>query len=49
MFKAHNGSMEGSGLGDVYSSLVDHITTAHCIFLKKWERLIDLEANELEV
>ncbi|XP_024988760.1 DNA replication ATP-dependent helicase/nuclease DNA2 [Cynara cardunculus var. scolymus] len=47
--KAHNGSIEGSGLGDVYSSLVNHLTTAHCIFLKKWERLIDLEANELEV
>ncbi|CAH1416109.1 unnamed protein product [Lactuca virosa] len=47
--KAHNGSVEGSGLGDVYTSLVSHLTTAHCIFLKKWERLIDLEANELEV
>ncbi|KVI08001.1 Dna2 [Cynara cardunculus var. scolymus] len=47
--KAHNGSIEGSGLDDVYSSLVNHLTTAHCIFLKEWERLIDLEANELEV
>ncbi|PWA69914.1 DNA replication helicase [Artemisia annua] len=47
--KAHNGSVEGSGLGDVYSSLVNHLTVAHCIFLKNWERLIDLEANELEV
>ncbi|KAI7740314.1 hypothetical protein M8C21_005294 [Ambrosia artemisiifolia] len=47
--KAHGGSIEGSGLGDVYSSLVNHLTTAHCNFLKKWERLIDLEANELEV
>ncbi|KAI3764734.1 hypothetical protein L2E82_14747 [Cichorium intybus] len=47
--KAHNGNVEGSGLGDVYSSLVSHLTTAHCVFLKKWERLIDLEANELEV
>nr|XP_043625334.1 DNA replication ATP-dependent helicase/nuclease JHS1 [Erigeron canadensis] len=46
--KVHNGSIEGSGLGDVYSSLVNHLTTAHCSFLKKWERLIDLEANELE-
>ncbi|KAJ0668754.1 putative DNA helicase [Helianthus annuus] len=47
--KAHSGSIEGSGLGDVYSSLVNHLTTGHCNFLKKWERLIDLEANELEV
>ncbi|GKD21897.1 DNA replication ATP-dependent helicase/nuclease DNA2, partial [Tanacetum coccineum] len=47
--KAHSGSVEGSGLGDVYSSLVNHLTAAHCIFLKNWERLIDLEANELEV
>ncbi|KAI3719214.1 hypothetical protein L6452_20109 [Arctium lappa] len=47
--KAHNGSIESSGLGDVYNSLVNHLTTGHCIFLKKWERLIDLEANELEV
>ncbi|XP_023743662.1 DNA replication ATP-dependent helicase/nuclease JHS1 [Lactuca sativa] len=47
--KANNGSVEGSGLGDVYTSLVSHLTSAHCIFLKKWERLIDLEANELEV
>ncbi|KAL8229689.1 hypothetical protein R6Q57_014589 [Mikania cordata] len=47
--KTHGGSIEGSGLGDVYSSLVNHLTAAHCNFLKKWERLIDLEANELEV
>ncbi|KAK9065396.1 hypothetical protein SSX86_016779 [Deinandra increscens subsp. villosa] len=47
--KTHSGSIEGSGLGDVYSSLVNHLTTTHCNFLKKWERLIDLEANELEV
>nr|GEY09077.1 DNA replication ATP-dependent helicase/nuclease DNA2 [Tanacetum cinerariifolium] len=47
--KAHSGSIEGSGLGDVYSSLVNHLTAAHCVFLKNWERLIDLEANELEV
>ncbi|KAL4585843.1 hypothetical protein LXL04_010469 [Taraxacum kok-saghyz] len=46
--KAHNGSLEGSGLGDMYTSLVSHLTTTHCTFLKKWERLIDLEANELE-
>lgn len=49
ILKANNGSVEGSGLGDVYTSLVSHLTSAHCIFLKKWERLIDLEANELEV
>ncbi|KAK9069565.1 hypothetical protein SSX86_011469 [Deinandra increscens subsp. villosa] len=47
--ETHSGSIESSGLGDVYSSLVNHLTTSHCNFLKKWERLINLEANELEV
>ncbi|KAM7512220.1 hypothetical protein LguiB_011095 [Lonicera macranthoides] len=47
--KAHGGSTEGSGLGDVFNSLVQHLTTTHFVFLQKWDRLIDLEAKELEV
>ncbi|KAK4414336.1 DNA replication ATP-dependent helicase/nuclease JHS1 [Sesamum alatum] len=47
--KTYGGNTEGSGLGDVYDSLVSHLTTTHTVFLKKWERLIDLEAKHLEV
>ncbi|CAA0842768.1 DNA replication helicase- putative [Striga hermonthica] len=47
--KAHGGNAEGSGVGDVYDSLVSHLTTIHIAFLKKWERLIDLEAKHLAV
>ncbi|GFP90454.1 DNA replication ATP-dependent helicase/nuclease dna2 [Phtheirospermum japonicum] len=46
--KAYGGNAEGSGLGDVYDSLVSHLTITHTVFLKKWERLIDLEAKHLE-
>ncbi|KAL6559283.1 hypothetical protein OROGR_004400 [Orobanche gracilis] len=46
--KAQGGNAEGSGLGDVYDSLVSHLTTIHTVFLKKWERLIDLEAKHSE-
>lgn len=47
--KASGGTAEGSGLGDLYDSLVSHLTTTHAIFLQKWERLIDLEAKHVEV
>lgn len=47
--KASGGTAEGSGLGDLYDSLVSHLTTTHTIFLQKWERLIDLEAKHVEV
>ncbi|XP_031092095.1 DNA replication ATP-dependent helicase/nuclease JHS1 isoform X1 [Ipomoea triloba] len=46
--KAYGGTTEGSGLGNVFDSLVNHLTTAHAVFLQKWDRLIDLEAKELE-
>ncbi|KAI3444863.1 hypothetical protein Pfo_001528 [Paulownia fortunei] len=46
--KAYGGNAEGSGLGDVYDSLVSHLTIIHTVFLQKWERLIDLEAKHLE-
>lgn len=47
--KANGGTAEGSGLGDMYDSLVSHLTPTHAIFLQKWERLIDLEAKHVEV
>lgn len=47
--KSCGGNAEGSGLGDVYDSLVSHLTITHTAFLQKWERLIDLEAKHLEV
>ncbi|KAK6140588.1 hypothetical protein DH2020_025671 [Rehmannia glutinosa] len=46
--KAYGGNAEGSGLGDVYDSLTSHLTIKHTAFLRKWERLIDLEAKHLE-
>ena len=45
----HGGSAENSGLGDLFESLTDHLTAAHKVFFKQWERLIDLEAKELQV
>ncbi|XP_052211363.1 DNA replication ATP-dependent helicase/nuclease JHS1 isoform X2 [Diospyros lotus] len=46
--KVHGGSREGSGLGDMFDSLVCHLTSKHCAFLHQWERLVDLEAKELQ-
>ncbi|XP_028095091.1 DNA replication ATP-dependent helicase/nuclease DNA2 isoform X1 [Camellia sinensis] len=47
--KAHGGTTEGSGLGDMFDSLVHHLTSRHCAFLRQWERLIDLEAKEIQI
>ncbi|XP_047955543.1 DNA replication ATP-dependent helicase/nuclease JHS1 [Salvia hispanica] len=47
--KANGGTVEGSGLGAMYESLVSHLTSTHAIFLQKWERLIDLEAKHVEI
>ncbi|XP_073140812.1 DNA replication ATP-dependent helicase/nuclease JHS1 isoform X2 [Henckelia pumila] len=47
--KAYGGVAESSGLGGVFDSLVSHLLTSHIVFLKKWERLIDLEAKQSEV
>ncbi|XP_048233494.1 DNA replication ATP-dependent helicase/nuclease JHS1 isoform X3 [Ricinus communis] len=47
--KAHGGSTESSGLGDVFDSHVDHITPAHCVFFRHWDRLIDLEGKETQL
>lgn len=49
MFKAQGGSTEDSGLGDLFVSLVNHLTSRHCAFLRQWEQLIDLEAKEIQV
>uniref|UniRef100_A0A2N9F1V3 DNA replication ATP-dependent helicase/nuclease n=1 Tax=Fagus sylvatica TaxID=28930 RepID=A0A2N9F1V3_FAGSY len=47
--KAHGGSTESSGLGDVFDSHTNQLTPAHCMFLRHWDRLIDLEAKETEL
>nr|XP_029123131.1 DNA replication ATP-dependent helicase/nuclease DNA2 isoform X1 [Elaeis guineensis] len=47
--KAYGGSIESSGLGDVFDSLVNHLTVAQSDFLKHWDRLIDLEAKASQV
>ncbi|KAL2892648.1 DNA replication ATP-dependent helicase/nuclease DNA2 [Bienertia sinuspersici] len=45
----HGGSAESSGLGDLFESLTDHLTNSHKVFFKQWDRLIDLEAKELQL
>ncbi|KAH7525256.1 hypothetical protein FEM48_Zijuj06G0205800 [Ziziphus jujuba var. spinosa] len=47
--KAHGGSTESSGLGDLFDSKTDHLTTAHGVFLRHWDWLIDLEAKEMQL
>ncbi|CAL0302859.1 unnamed protein product [Lupinus luteus] len=47
--KAHGGSTEGSGLGNVFDSHTNHLTSAHSKFLCHWDRLIDLEAKGTEL
>ncbi|THU65599.1 hypothetical protein C4D60_Mb05t05340 [Musa balbisiana] len=34
--KAYGGNSDSSGLGDLFNSLVGHLTIAHCKFLKHW-------------
>ncbi|KAI8572529.1 hypothetical protein RHMOL_Rhmol01G0206500 [Rhododendron molle] len=46
--KAQGGSTKDSGLGDMFVSLVNHLTSRHCAFLRQWEQLIDLEAKEIQ-
>ncbi|KAL5799099.1 hypothetical protein ACOSQ2_003919 [Xanthoceras sorbifolium] len=47
--KAHGGNTESSGLGNVFDSHVQHLTTAHYVFLRHWDRLIDIEAKETQL
>ncbi|XVF41374.1 hypothetical protein PTKIN_Ptkin01aG0275400 [Pterospermum kingtungense] len=47
--KAFGGDTEGSGLGDIFGSHVHHFSDAHGVFLRHWDRLIDLEAKEMQL
>ncbi|XP_010532178.1 PREDICTED: DNA replication ATP-dependent helicase/nuclease DNA2-like [Tarenaya hassleriana] len=47
--KVHGGNKESSGLGDVFDMLTSNLSTVHCNFLRLWDRLIDLEAREMQV
>ncbi|GAB4824666.1 hypothetical protein Ancab_007536 [Ancistrocladus abbreviatus] len=47
--KAHGGNADSSGLGDIFDSLTSHLTNSHIMFLKQWDRLIDLEAKKVQV
>ncbi|VVA90552.1 unnamed protein product [Arabis nemorensis] len=47
--KADGGNTESSGLGDVFDTHVSHLSTLHFKFLRHWDRLIDLEAREMEL
>ncbi|KAH9788843.1 DNA replication ATP-dependent helicase/nuclease JHS1 [Citrus sinensis] len=47
--QAYGGNKECSGLGNMFDSHIYHLTTAHCSFLRHWDRLIDLEAKEMQV
>ncbi|CAJ1958757.1 unnamed protein product [Sphenostylis stenocarpa] len=47
--KANGGSAESSGLGEIFYSLTNHMTSSHTNFLGHWDRLIDLEAKETEL
>ncbi|GAB2252240.1 hypothetical protein Droror1_Dr00005087, partial [Drosera rotundifolia] len=46
--KVHGGTKEKSGLGDLFDSLTSHLSNPHILFLKQWDRLIDLEAKEMQ-
>ncbi|WCJ23084.1 DNA replication ATP-dependent helicase/nuclease JHS1 [Euphorbia peplus] len=47
--KVHGGNTESSGLGDVYDLRVKHLTSAHGVFLRHWDWLINLEAKEAQL
>lgn len=49
MMQAHGGSTESSGLGDLFGAHTNHLSPTHCDFLRHWDRLIDLEAKEMQV
>lgn len=49
MLQAYGGNTESSGLGDIFDSHTHHLTTVHSVFLRHWDRLIDLEAKEMQV
>ncbi|KAH9297337.1 hypothetical protein KI387_029019, partial [Taxus chinensis] len=43
------GNAESSGLGDLFNSHVRHLSNADCDFLRHWDQLIDLEAQDSQV
>lgn len=47
--QADGGNTESSGLGDIFDTHVSHLSTLHFNFLRHWNRLIDLEAREMQV
>ncbi|KAK7401394.1 hypothetical protein VNO78_12831 [Psophocarpus tetragonolobus] len=47
--KAHGGNTGSSGLGEVFDSLTNHLTSLHSKFLRHWDHLIDLEAKVAEL
>ncbi|XP_061371204.1 DNA replication ATP-dependent helicase/nuclease JHS1 [Gastrolobium bilobum] len=47
--KADGGSTKSSGLGDMFDSHTNHLTSSHSKFLCHWDHLIDLEAKETEL
>ncbi|XP_042487898.1 DNA replication ATP-dependent helicase/nuclease JHS1 isoform X4 [Macadamia integrifolia] len=47
--KANGGNTESSGLGDIFDTHVKHLSGTQLGFLKKWDRLIDLEAKEMQI
>ncbi|KAK9100842.1 hypothetical protein Scep_024272 [Stephania cephalantha] len=49
MLQAHGGHSANSGLGAVFDSQVEHLSHSHLVFLRRWDRLIDLEAKETQV
>ncbi|XP_054795481.1 DNA replication ATP-dependent helicase/nuclease JHS1-like isoform X1 [Prosopis cineraria] len=46
--KVQGGSAMSSGLGDVFDSHTNHLSSTYCKFLCHWDWLIDLEAKETE-
>ncbi|EOA38778.1 hypothetical protein CARUB_v10011024mg [Capsella rubella] len=47
--KADGGNAESSGLGDIFDTHVSHLSNLHFNFLQHWDRLIDLEAREMQL
>jgi DNA replication ATP-dependent helicase Dna2 len=49
ILQAQGGTAESSGLGNLFNEKTEHLEESHSEFLKLWDRLIDLEAQELQV
>ncbi|XP_028798856.1 DNA replication ATP-dependent helicase/nuclease DNA2 isoform X2 [Neltuma alba] len=47
--KVQGGSAKSSGLGDLFDSHTNHLSSTYSKFLCHWDRLIDLEAKETEL